>query len=127
MKKHKDMSRRERQIMDIIYELKEATGAQVHQKIPNPPSYSAIRALLRVLEEKGHLSHKKDGPRYVFYPNVSKEEARKKILKHVKKTFFDGSTEKVVAALLDISEENLSEEDYKRIYELIEKAKIEGR
>lgn len=127
MKGQKNLSRRERQIMDIIYELNEATAAQVLEYLPSPPSYSAVRALLRVLEEKGHLTHKQDGPRYVFMPTLPPEEARQNALKHILKTFFDNSTEKVMAALLDISEEDLSEEDYKRLTELIDKARREGR
>lgn len=123
----KNLSRRERQIMDIIYEAGEATAAQVLERLPNPPSYSAVRALLRVLEEKGHITHKQDGPRYVFLPTVAPEQARQNALEHVVKTFFDGSTEKVVAALLDISEESLSEQDYQRLRSLIDKARDEGR
>lgn len=127
MKGQKNLSRRERQIMDIIYELNKATVAQVLDRIPNPPSYSAIRALLRVLEEKGHLVHKQEGPRYIYSPILSREKARKNALKHVMKTFFDNSTEDIVAALLDISEDNLSKQDYQRIQELIKKARKEGR
>jgi predicted transcriptional regulator len=127
MNGQKNLSRRERQIMDIIYELNEATAAQVLERLPNPPSYSAVRALLRVLEEKGHLSHKQDGPRYVFVPTLPRDEARENALKHLVNTFFDGSPEKVVAALLDISDEKLSEDDYQRLSQLIEKARQEGR
>ena len=127
MKGPKALSRRERQIMDIIYQLKEATVAQVLAKLANPPSYSSVRALLRVLEDKGHLVHKQDGPRYVFSPTLSREKARQNALKHLVKTFFDDSTEEVMAALLDISETNLSEEDYRRLLNMIEKAKKEGR
>lgn len=127
MKEQKKLSRRERQIMDIIYELQEATAAQVLDRIPDPPSYSAVRALLRVLEEKGHLTHKQDGPRYVFIPTLPREEARQNALKHVLKTFFDNSTEKAVAAILDISEDQLSDEDYERLSKLIDNARQEGR
>lgn len=127
MKGQKSLSRRERQIMDIIYELNEATVSRVLELLPSPPSYSAVRALLRVLEEKGHLTHKQDGPRYVFSPTLPREEARENALKHLLKTFFDNSTEKAVAALLDISDEPFSEEDYKRLTGLIEKARREGR
>jgi predicted transcriptional regulator len=127
MKGQKSLSRRERQIMDIIYELKEATAQQVLERLPNPPSYSTVRALLRVLEEKGHLSHKQDGPRYIFLPTLPKDEARRNALKHILKTFFDGSTEKVVAALLDISDADLSDEDYQKLSQLIQSAQKEGR
>jgi predicted transcriptional regulator len=127
MKGQKNLSRRERQIMDIIYELDDASVAQVLERIPNPPSYSSIRALLRVLEEKGHLTHKQDGPRYIYSPTLPREEARQNALKHVMKTFFENSTEDVVAALLNISEEDLSEADYERLAELVKKALKEGR
>ncbi len=127
MKGQTNLSRRERQIMDIIYELKQATAAQVLERLPNPPSYSAVRALLKVLENKGHLCHQQDGPRYVFYPTLSREKARQTALRHLQKTFFNGSTEEVMAALLDISEDDLSEEEYLRLRALIEKARKEGR
>jgi predicted transcriptional regulator len=127
MKNDKSLSRRERQIMDIVYEMKEVSALQVMERLPSPPSYSAVRALLKVLEQKGHLLHRQDGPRYVFTPRLPKDKARKSALSHLMRTFFDGSTESVVAALLDISEDNLSEEDYRRLTELIEKARTEGR
>jgi len=127
MKGQTNLSRRERQIMDIVYELKEATAAQVLERLPTPPSYSAVRALIKVLENKGHLCHKQDGPRYVFSPTLSREKARRTALRHLQKTFFNGSTEEVMAALLDISEDDLSEEDYQRLRALIEKARKEGR
>lgn len=123
----KKLSRREREIMDIIYELSEATAAQVLNHMHDPPSYSAVRALLRVLEEKGHLSHKQDGPRYIFLPTLPREEARQNALKHLLKTFFDDSTEKAMAALLDISEDKLSPEDYLRLAKMVENARQEGR
>ena len=115
MKVLKNLSRRERQIMDIIYEMNKATVAQVLELIPDPPSYSTVRALLRVLEEKGHLKHAQFGPRYIYSPTLPREEASQNALKHILKTFFDNSTEDIVAALLNISEEDLSEEEYKRL------------
>ena len=127
MKTDTSLSRRERQIMDIIYELKEATGQQVMERLPDAPGYSAVRALLRVLENKGHLDHKQDGPRYVYLPRLSKDKARRSELRHLLKTFFDNSTEDAVAALLDISEDKLSEEDYRRLEALIQKSRDEGR
>lgn len=127
MKILKNLSRRERQIMDIVYEMNEATVAQVLELIPDPPSYSTVRALLRVLEGKGHLKHTQQGPRYIYSPTIPREEARQNALKHILKTFFDNSTEEVVAALLNISEEDLSEEEYKRLTKLIKKAQNEGR
>jgi predicted transcriptional regulator len=127
MRNDKSLSRRERQIMDVVYEMKEVSAFQVLERLPEPPSYSAVRALLRVLEQKGHLVHRQDGPRYIYTPRLPKDKARKSALSHLMRTFFDGSTESVVAALLDISEDNLSEEDYRRLTELIEKARMEGR
>ncbi len=127
MKILKNLSRRERQIMDIVYEMNKATVAQVLELIPDPPSYSTVRALLRVLEDKGHLKHTQQGPRYIYSPTLPREEASQNALKHVLKTFFDNSTEDIVAALLNISEEDLSEEEYKRLTKMIKKAQIEGR
>ena len=123
----KSLSRREREIMDIVYEMKEASALQVLERLPSPPSYSAVRALLRVLEQKGHLVHRQDGPRYMYVPRLAKDKARRSALAHLKQTFFDGSTTDVVAALLDISEEDLSPDDYARLAELIDKARREGR
>jgi BlaI family penicillinase repressor len=127
MKGQKSLSRRERQIMDVIYALQEATGNQVLERLPNAPSYSAVRALLRVLEQKGHLVHRQEGPRYVYSPTLPRERARRSALKHLLRTFFDDSTEDAVAALLDISEDNLTPEDYRKLLELIHKARKEGR
>ena len=127
MKSDKSLSRREREIMDIVYEMKEASALQVLERLPSPPSYSAVRALLRVLEQKGHLVHRQDGPRYVFVPRLAKDKARRSALAHLKQTFFDGSTADVVAALLDISGDDISEDEYRRLSELIDKARKEGR
>jgi len=127
MKTQKSLSRRERQIMDIIYEIKEATALQVMERLPSAPGYSAVRALLRVLENKGHLSHRQDGARYVYVPVLARDKARRSALRHLLKTFFDDSTEDAVAALLDISEDRLSEEDYRRLEQLVQKARKEGR
>ncbi len=125
--KHATLSRRERQIMDIIYQRGKATAAEVMEGLPDPPSYSAVRALLRVLEEKGHVRHKQDGPRYVFYPTVSRDRARESALKQVVGTFFEDSAEQAVATLLDMSAQDMSESDLDRLAELIEQAKKEGR
>ena len=127
MKGQKNLSRRERQIMDIVYVMGRVSVAQVLERIPNPPSYSAVRALIKVLEKKGHLTHKQEGPRYIYFPTLPREEARQNALKHIMQTFFDDSTEDVVAALLNISEGSLSEIDYKRLSELIKRARKEGR
>lgn len=119
------LSRRERQIMDIIYSRGHATAADVMENLPDPPSYSAVRALLRVLEEKGHLRHKQDGQRYVYLPKVARERVKHSALQRVLQTFFDNSTEEAVAALLDISP--LSDEELERMERLIKQAREEGR
>ena len=116
-----DLSRRERQIMDAIYQRGEATAAEVAEAIPDPPSYSAVRALLRILEEKGYLRHEQQGLRYVFMPTVKRERARRSALKSVVRTFFDGSVEQTVAALL--GQQRLSPEELDRLAELIEHAR----
>ena len=121
------LSRRERQIMDVIYRTGQATAAEVMEGIPDPPGYSAVRAMLRVLEEKGHLRHEQQGPRYVFLPTVPREKARRSALKQLLQSFFDGSTEQAVAALLDLSASKLSDEDLDRLSALIEQARKEGR
>jgi predicted transcriptional regulator len=126
MRNDRSLSRRERQIMDIVYEMKEASALQVMERLPSPPSYSAVRALLRVLEQKGHLLHRQDGPRYVYVPRLAKDKARRSALAHLKQTFFDGSTADVVATLLD-TEDDLSEDEYRKLTELIDKARKEGR
>ena len=123
----RDLSRRERQIMDIIYQRRQATAAEVMEHLPDPPSYSAVRALLRVLEEKGHVRHKQDGPRYVFYPTVSRDRARQSALKQVVGTFFEDSTGQAVATLLDMSAKEMSDVELDRLAELIEQARKEGR
>jgi predicted transcriptional regulator len=121
------LSRRERQIMDIIFQNGHATAAEVQEQLPDPPSYSSVRALLRVLEEKGYLKHKMDGPRYVFSSTIAREKAKNTALKHVMQTFFNGSTEKAVAALLDMSSSDLTEEELDRLSKMIEEARKEGK
>lgn len=121
------LSRREREIMDVIYRRGRATAADVHADIPDPPGYSAVRALLRVLESKGHLRHVADGPRYVYSPTVPRERARDSALRQLVGTFFDGSTEAAVAALLDLSAAKLSDAELNRLAGLIAVAKKEGR
>lgn len=121
------LSRRERQIMDILYKAGRATAAEVLERMPDPPSYSAVRAMLRILEEKGHVSHKQDGPRYIFVPTVGRDTARRSALRHLLQTFFDNSTEKAMAALLDESQDKLSSEELDRLSLLIAQAKKEGR
>jgi predicted transcriptional regulator len=126
-KEHSYLSRRERQIMDVLYRLGRATVAEVMENIEDPPGYSAVRAMLRILEEKGHLRHEQDGPRYVFIPRVTRDRARRSALTHVIQTFFDGSTEEAVAALLGMSQSRLSEEELDRLSKLIDSARSEGR
>ncbi len=121
------LSRRERQIMDVIYRFGRATAQEVREHLPDPPSYSAVRALLRVLEDKGHVEHRQDGPRYVYRPTVPREEARRSALRQLLGTFFDGSAEQAVAALLDMSERQLSDDELDRLSDLIERARQEGR
>ena len=121
------LSRREREIMDVIYRTGRATAAEVLDQLADPPSYSAVRALLRVLEDKGHLRHEEDGPRYVFVPTVPRERARASALRQLLHTFFDGSTEQAVAALLDLSSTRLSDAELARLSQLIADARKEGR
>jgi predicted transcriptional regulator len=121
------LSRRERQIMEVIYRRRQATSAEVLEDLPDPPSYSAVRAMLRVLEEKGHLRHEQRGPRYVFLPTVPREQARRWALQQLVQTFFDGSTEQAVAALLDQSDRALSDAELTRLARLIDQARKEGR
>ena len=121
------MSRRERQIMDVIYRLGRASAADVRDQLPDPPSYSAVRALLRVLEEKGHLRHEQDGPRYVFLPTVARDRARRSALRQLLNTFFDDSPEEAVAALLDLSGPRLTGAELERLAARIDQAKREGR
>jgi predicted transcriptional regulator len=119
------LSRRERQIMDVIYARGQATAAEVTAALADPPSYSAVRALLRILEQKGHLRHQQDGPRYVFLPTVPRDRARRSALRNLVRTFFDGSSAQAAAALIDQSQ--LSDEDFQRLSQAIDKARKEGR
>jgi predicted transcriptional regulator len=122
-----DLSRRERQIMDIIYRQGQATAAEVMEHLPDPPSYSAVRAMLRLLEEKGCLKHQMDGQRYLYLPTLSRDKAKQSALKQLLNTFFDDSAEEAVAALLDISGSKLSDEELTRISKLIDQARKDGR
>jgi predicted transcriptional regulator len=123
--RYNHLSRREKQIMDIIYERGSASVADVQANIADPPSYSAVRALLRILEEKGHLRHEKRGNRYMFKPTLPPELARKSMVRHLVKTFFDGSAEKAMTAILKESAKPLSEAEYQKLRSLIEKAREE--
>lgn len=126
-KKQPPLSRRERQIMDIAYRLGSAAAADVLAALPDPPSYSAVRAMLRILEEKGHLTHRHDGPRYVYSPVVPRAAARQSALLSLVRTFFDGSATQAAAALLDMSDSRLTSDEADQLTRLIEKAKREGK
>ena len=125
--KQPPLSRRERLIMEVVYARGSATAADVLDGLPDPPSYSAVRAMMRILEDKGHLTHRHDGPRYVYSPVVPRTAARQSALKQLVKTFFDGSATQAVAALLDMSESRLSAAEADQLASLIEKAKREGK
>ena len=120
---HSRLSRRERLIMDILYRLGKATAAEVLAALPDQPSYSTVRAQLRVLEEKGHARHQEEGLRYVYSPTVPRESVRSSALKHVVETFFEGSAEQVVAAVLDTEATRLTDEELARLARLIENAR----
>ena len=121
------LSRRERQIMEVVYEHGRVTAAEVREQMPDPPSYSAVRAMLRILEDKGHLTHEQDGPRYVFLPTVPRAEASETALRRLVRTFFGGSPEGAMAALLDLEGDRLDEEALDRIAERIDEARREDR
>lgn len=123
---HSALSRRERQIMDILYRRGRATAVEVMEELPGEPSYSTVRTQLRVLEEKGHVRHEEQGLRYVYSPAVARRAARKSALKHMVDTFFDGSAEKTVAALLGGEGARVSEDALERIADMVAKARKEG-
>jgi predicted transcriptional regulator len=122
-----DLSRRERQIMDIVYRSGTATVAEVRDRLDDAPSYSAVRASLRILVDKGHLQHRPDGQRYVYRPTLPREKVRGKALGRVVQTFFDGSAAQAMAALLDGSTAKVTHEELDRLARLIERARKEGR
>jgi predicted transcriptional regulator len=122
-----DVSRRERQILDVLYRAGRATAAQIQLAIPQPPSYSAVRTLLRILEEKGHIRHEQDGVRYVYLPRVARDNAKRSALRHVLNTFFEGSATQAIAALIDEDSRRLSDDDWDRLTDMIERARNEGR
>lgn len=113
--------------MDILYRKGRATAAEIQADLPEAPSYSAVRAMLRVLEEKKHIRHEEKDLRYVFIPAVPRDKARRSAIAHVVDTFFDGSAEQAVATLLAMSSNKLSAEDFDRLQTLIDKARNEGR
>jgi predicted transcriptional regulator len=124
---HADLGRRERQIVEIVYRLGRATVAEVLESLPDPPSYSAVRAMLRILESKGHLKHEQDGPRYVYLPAVRRDKASRSMLHHLVQTFFEGSTGNAVAALLEDGDARLTPDEVERLSRLIHKARRQGR
>ena len=123
---HRDLSRRERQILDILYQRGSATAADVQAALPEPPSYSAVRALLRIREEKGHVRHDQDGPRYVYLPTIARDNAQRSALRHVLHTFFEGSAEQAISALLGDSSAKLSSAELDRLARMIDTARKSG-
>lgn len=126
-KSHARLGSRERQIMEVVYRLGRATVADVLAELENPPSYSAVRAMLRILEDKGHLRHLQEGPRYVYLPVIPGERARRSILQDVVKRLFDNSTEKAVAALIESASARMSDAELERLRRLIASARRQGR
>ena len=120
------LSRRERQILDILYKEGKSSASEVREAMPDAPSYSAVRAMLRVLEEKGHVRHQAEGLKYVYVPTVARDKAKRSAIKQLLDTFFHDSPEQVVAALLDVSSTRMTREELNRMAEMIEKAKREG-
>ena len=121
------LSRRERQIMEILYQRGKASASEVREAMPDAPSYSAVRAMMRVLEDKGHVRHQEEGLKYVYAPVVARDKAKKSAVKHLLETFFSGSPEQAVAALLDVSATRLTPEELDRMAGMIEKARREGK
>jgi predicted transcriptional regulator len=120
-------SRRERQIMDVLHTMGAAAAAEIRAALPDPPSYSTVRALLRILEDKGHIKHRQEGARYVYLPCVSRETASRSALKRLVATFFQGSATQAMAALLETHDTQLSEGELNKLQQLIKQAKKEGR
>jgi BlaI family transcriptional regulator, penicillinase repressor len=122
-----NLSRRERQIMDILYQRGKASATEVREAMEDAPGYSAVRAMLRVLEGKGHVRHLAEGLKYVYLPTVAREKAKRSVVKHMLETFCNGSAEQAMAALLDVSASKLTSDELERMSEMIEKARQEGR
>jgi BlaI family transcriptional regulator, penicillinase repressor len=121
------LSRRERQIMDVLHQRRRASAAEVQAALPDAPGYSAVRALLRILEEKGHIKHRRDGACYIYLPRASRETARRSALKRVVSTFFQGSVPQAVAALLETADTRLSDSELHELQQTIQEARKEGR
>jgi predicted transcriptional regulator len=124
---HADLGRRERQIVEVVYRLGRASVTEVLDNLPDPPSYSSVRAMLRILESKGHLKHEQEGPRYVYLPAIRRDAASRSALHHLVRTFFGGSTSRAVAALLENRDARLSDEEIERLSKLIHKTRKQGR
>jgi predicted transcriptional regulator len=122
-----DVSRRERQILDVLYRVGRATAAEIQEAIPDPPGYSAVRTFLRILERKGHVRHEQDGARYVYLPRVERDRAKRSALRHLLHTFFEGSATDTIAALIDEDSDALSADDWQRLADMIERARKTGR
>lgn len=122
-----DLSRRERQVMDILHRRGGSTVAEIMTDLPDPPTYSAVRSILRILGEKKLINHKEDGPRYVYYPAESTERARDHALEHVVQTYFAGSAEQAVTALLRMSDVELNDAEVERLRKTIRRARQSGR
>lgn len=120
---HYDLSRRERQIMDVVYRRGAATAAEITADLPDPPTSTAVRTMLRILEDKGHLTHEQDGIRFVYRAVVDREKARESVISHVIRTFFDGSAEQAMATLIDRSGSDLTDAELSRLEGLIAKAR----
>ena len=121
------LGRRERQILDVLHRLRSASAADVRKALPDPPTYSAVRGMLRLLEDKGHVTHEAVDLRYVYTPTVSQTAARRSALRHVVHTFFGGSAAMAAATLLELSDTKLTSADAKRLSRIIAKSKAEGR
>lgn len=122
-----DLGRRERQIMEVVYRLGRATASEVRANLPDPPSYSAVRGMLRLLEEKGHLEHEQEGIRHVYFPTVPRDDVGESAMRHVLRTFFAGSKAAAMAALLEATEEPPSEEELDALARMIEQAREQGQ
>jgi predicted transcriptional regulator len=123
---HRTLSRRERQMMDILYQLGRATAGEIHERLADPPSYSAVRAKLRVLEEKGHIRHEVQAARYIYVPVIARDRAKESALRHLLTTFFDNSAEQAMTALIELRPGEFSREKLDHLAALIAQAKKEG-
>ena len=123
----RNLSRRERQIMDILYQRGKASATEVREAMEDPPGYSAVRAMMGVLERKGHVKHQEEGLKYVYVPTVARDKAKRSVVQHMLETFFNGSAEQAMAALLDVSASKLTGPELERMSDMIEKARREGR